>query len=199
MSIINNAMDKKVRAILISLPTLMYTSLVYYILGFVFYVLVNSISTLVITLFVLGFIFSFVSLGLSIALIVIGGKNFNRDLHCDMSRLVMYVKIALIPWYIASYFLWMAQILGTLNPFLLPVFPLIVTISIVVTYVSMLSTTLINVGYVFAKKKRKELKMNKNIIVSIVFHFIECLDFVGAIILFKELSKDSVEEIKDVQ
>lgn len=199
MSIINNAMDKKVRAILISLPTLMYTSLVYYILGFVFYVLVNSISTLVITLFVLGFIFLFVSLGLSIALIVIGGKNFNRDLHCDMSRLVMYVKIALIPWYIASYFLWMAQILGTLNPFLLPVFPLIVTISIVVTYVSMLSTTLINVGYVFAKKKKKELKMNKNIIVSIVFHFIECLDFVGAIILFKELSKDSVEEIKDVQ
>lgn len=199
MSIINNAMDKKVRAILISLPTLMYTSLVYYILGFVFYVLVNSISTLVITLFVLGFIFSFVSLGLSIALIVIGGKNFNRDLHCDMSRLVMYVKIALIPWYIASYFLWMAQILGTLNPFLLPVFPLIVTISIVVTYVSMLSTTLINVGYVFAKKKKKELKMNKNIIVSIVFHFIECLDFVGAIILFKELSKNSVEEIKDVQ
>ena len=199
MSIINNAMDKKVRAILISLPTLMYTSLVYYILGFVFYVLVNSISALVITLFVLGFIFSFVSLGLSIALIVIGGKNFNRDLHCDMSRLVMYVKIALIPWYIASYFLWMAQILGTLNPFLLPVFPLIVTISIVVTYVSMLSTTLINVGYVFAKKKKKELKMNKNIIVSIVFHFIECLDFVGAIILFKELSKDSVEEIKDVQ
>lgn len=199
MSIINNAMDKKVRAILISLPTLMYTSLVYYILGFVFYVLVNSISTLVITLFVLGFIFSFVSLGLSIALIVIGGKNFNRDLYCDMSRLVMYVKIALIPWYIASYFLWMAQILGTLNPFLLPVFPLIVTISIVVTYVSMLSTTLINVGYVFAKKKKKELKMNKNIIVSIVFHFIECLDFVGAIILFKELSKDSVEEIKDVQ
>ena len=192
-------MDKKVRAILISLPTLMYTSLVYYILGFVFYVLVNSISTLVITLFVLGFIFSFVSLGLSIALIVIGGKNFNRDLHCDMSRLVMYVKIALIPWYIASYFLWMAQILGTLNPFLLPVFPLIVTISIVVTYVSMLSTTLINVGYVFAKKKKKELKMNKNIIVSIVFHFIECLDFVGAIILFKELSKNSVEEIKDVQ
>ena len=199
MSIINNAMDKKVRAILISLPTLMYTSLVYYILGFVFYVLVNSISTLVITLFVLGFIFSFVSLGLSIALIVIGGKNFNRDLYCDMSRLVMYVKIALIPWYIASYFLWMAQILGTLNPFLLPVFPLIVTISVVVTYVSMLSTTLINVGYVFAKKKKKELKMNKNIIVSIVFHFIECLDFVGAIILFKELSKDSVEEIKDVQ
>ena len=199
MSIIDNAMDKKVRAILISLPTLMYTSLVYYILGFVFYVLVNSISTLVITLFVLGFIFSFVSLGLSIALIVIGGKNFNRDLYCDMSRLVMYVKIALIPWYIASYFLWMAQILGTLNPFLLPVFPLIVTISVVVTYVSMLSTTLINVGYVFAKKKKKELKMNKNIIVSIVFHFIECLDFVGAIILFKELSKDSVEEIKDVQ
>ena len=199
MSIIDNVMDKKVRAILISLPTLMYTSLVYYILGFVFYVLVNSISTLVITLFVLGFIFSFVSLGLSIALIVIGGKNFNRDLYCDMSRLVMYVKIALIPWYIASCFLWMAQILGTLNPFLLPVFPLIVTISVVVTYVSMLSTTLINVGYVFAKKKKKELKMNKNIIVSIVFHFIECLDFVGAIILFKELSKDSVEEIKDVQ
>ena len=193
-------MDKTIRTLLITQTTLLYASLAYYAASALF--LVNeafSDTPLGGILFGLGLGCSLVALVISIILIVLGAKNIRRNQYGDMSFIVMIVKIALIPWFIGNFIICAMICAGMLNPFLFLFIPLFITYSVCITYLFIISTSLVNIGYLFAQKRAKTIKFNKNIIVAIVFHFIDCLDFIGAIVLYKELEHQHKEEIKDVQ
>lgn len=192
-------MDKKVRIFLIALAISLYASLGYYTIGTVFLIYNDNAGTIGTIMFSVGFIVSLIALIICIILIVLSAKNIRRDQFEDMSLLVMVVKISLIPWFIANFVICACMTAGMLNPFLFIFIPLFITYSICITYLFIVATTFVNLGYIFAKVKKKALRMNKNIIVSIVFQFIECLDFIGAIILYKELNKTKAEEIENVQ
>ena len=177
-------MDKKFRILLISQIALMYMSLAYFLLSMSFILYAEDSNTLIVTLFYCGLGCSILAIAASIGIIVISFKNIKRDMVNDVSFLVMVLKIVAIPWFIGNFIICGAMVLGMLNIFLILFSPFFLCYVISITYLFIVSTSLANFGYVFAKKRKRELKFNKNIVVSLIFQFCECIDFIGAIILY---------------
>lgn len=192
-------MDKKFRALLISQIVMMYMSLAYILLSMFFVIYAEDSNSLILTLFYCGLGCSIFAVGTAIAIIVISAKNIRRDMIKDVSFLVMILKIVAIPWFIGNFVSCGAMVLGMLNIFLILFSPFFLCYVVAQTYLFIISTSLANFGYVFAKKRKRELKFNKNIVISLIFQFCECIDFIGAIILYKELNKDTKEVQIDVQ
>ena len=96
----------------------------------------------------------------------------------------MVIKSILIPWYIINFVIWALLIIGSLNPFLMMAIPLFLFISVCFTYICMISTSTLNISYIFNQFFfKRNIKINSGIIISTVFQFIFCLDIVGSIML----------------
>lgn len=99
-------------------------------------------------------------------------------------KFTIVIKSILIPWYIINFVIWALLIIGSLNPFLMMAIPLFLFISVCFTYICMISTSTLNISYIFNQVFfKRNIKINSGIIISTVFQFIFCLDIVGSIML----------------
>ena len=99
-------------------------------------------------------------------------------------KLIMILKAALIPYYISNFILWGALILGTLNPFLFMAMPLVLLVSICVTYINMITTSIPNTAYSIYALRERKIKPSTLLIISNILQYIFCLDLLGSILLF---------------
>ena len=110
--------------------------------------------------------------------------------NTDVSKTVMKVKLALIPWYLLNFAMGFVLVAGMLNPFLMIGIPVVIGIMAVATYFCMLSTSLPNLAYYLNKVSvKKEEDVTSARIIAVVFHFIFCLDVIGSILFYHQNKK----------
>ena len=102
----------------------------------------------------------------------------------DSTKLIMILKLALIPWYIANFVLWGLLVAGMFNPFLMIGIPIVITISAIGTYVLMFSSSIVNVCTIIGELKNKTLKPSGLLIAGMALQFIFCLDGLGAVFTY---------------
>ena len=102
-------------------------------------------------------------------------------------KLIMILKIVLIPYYISNFVLWGLLIIGTLNPFLFMAMPLLLVISIFVTYMNMIATSMPNAAYSISLLRERKTAPSFLLIASNILQYIFCLDILGSILLFVNL------------
>ena len=112
----------------------------------------------------------------------------------NYTKLVMIHKIVAIPWFIGNFVFSVLLIGGMLNPFLLWGIPVVIAILVTNTYICMLSTSMMNVGYLISSWKNKVLKPSALLIIGLILEFHFCLDFLGAIFIFSGSKKQLSEE-----
>ncbi len=118
--------------------------------------------------------------------------------NIDISKTVMKVKLALIPWYVINFAMCVILVAVMLNPFMMIGIPVVVALAIVAAYFCMVITSLPDVAYYLRKVFiEKEEQITSQKVVTIVFLFIFCLDIVGAIRFYRENKKTQFESSVD--
>lgn len=107
----------------------------------------------------------------------------------DETKFVMIYKIVAIPWFVANYVLCVLMMAAFLNPFLMLAIPFVIAILSSSTYLCMISTSMMDVGYEISAFRRRIIKPNAFIIISMVLGFIFCLDLLGAIFIYTQNKK----------
>lgn len=142
----------------------------------------NINSSVISGLMLAGVILGALIIPVSITNIVLGFTTFVRKTVSSL-KTTMVVKIILIPWYIINFLVCFLLIAGFLNPWLFLAAPIILSFLITITYIHLLATSITNVCYFIKYHIANKLSFDGLTIVGIIFHFIFCLDFIGAIIL----------------
>jgi len=110
--------------------------------------------------------------------------------NTDLSKTVMRVKLALIPWYVVNFIMCFVIVLLFFNPFTMFGIPVVIGIAMGITYFFMLGTSLPNVAYYLRRVfVNKEEKLTKPRVITIVLHFIFCLDVIGGIVFHRQNKK----------
>ena len=142
----------------------------------------NLVSTIVTLTFVLMSVVGLICIAnivLSVIAIVKG--------ESDPSKTVKNVKLALIPWYVLNFAMCVLIIALMFNPFTMIGIPAVIAIAMGLTYFFMLGTSLPNVAYylrrVFVTKEEVATRAR---VITVVLHFIFCLDVVGAILFHRQ-------------
>lgn len=125
---------------------------------------------------------------ISITNIILGFTAFIRKIKIPL-KTTMVVKIILIPWYIVNFLVCFLLIAGFLNPWLFLAVPIILSLLIGITYIHLLATSITNICYFIKYHIVNKIAPDGVTIVGIIFHFIFCLDFIGAIILEQKYKK----------
>lgn len=110
------------------------------------------------------------------------------------SKVTMIVKCTLVPWFVLNFVLCFCIIGGMMNPFLLWGIPAMMAIMVCTTYVNMLASSLPDIAWFIRLLIKKKIKITPQLIVSIVFLFIFCLDIVGGVMYYI-----STKEVKTIE
>ena len=170
--------------------SLMYISLILIIIAAIpFMASADVPEGLSLGLFIAGITCGSLALGVAIAIYVISFISIFKNNTVNHTQYVMINKIVAIPWFIGNFVLYALLIAGMLNPFLMMAIPVVIFLGVVITYLDMLSSTMINVGYLISAWRNKILKPNALSIIGVILEFIFCVDFLGAIFVFIDNKK----------
>ena len=118
----------------------------------------------------------------------------------DLSKTVRNVKLALIPWYVLNFAMCIIMVALMFNPFLMVGIPVLVAIAMGLTYFFMLGTSLPNVAYYLRKVfVTKEEKATKARVLTVILHFIFCLDVIGAILFLRQNKKAEIPSDAEIE
>ena len=108
----------------------------------------------------------------------------------DLSQTVMKVKLALIPWYVINFAMCFVIVAISFNPFMMIAIPVVIAITVGITYFFMLATSLPNVA-VYLRKVfvTKEEKVTASSVFLVILHLVFCLDVVGSILFYRQSKK----------
>ena len=134
-------------------------------------------------MFIIGFAFTIIALLLSLAIIISSLIITIKGKSEDVSKFTLIIKLIAIPWYIANYVMWVLAVLGMLNPILFLAIPIVIALSMTGTYLFMISVSIHNLLPIFYLLIKKKIKLNPLLVIGIIFHFIFCLDILGAIFI----------------
>ena len=115
----------------------------------------------------------------------------------DCTKFVMVYKFIAMPWFIGNFVLCVLLVAGMLNPFLLIAIPLVVSILSSSTYICMIATSAMNVGYVISSWRNKTIRPCVILIVGMVLGFVFCVDFLGAIFVYSNNKKQLRIKVKE--
>jgi len=185
---------KTSKVILIIQPIVMYlTSIALYLLSFLGNQMDEGLLKALEIITLVGVVFSIL---ITLTSTVFSLFNIKQNAECPY-KTVMFVKLILIPWFIANFYFCLLLIGGFLNPFLLATIPLLICIEVIATYIQMISISLHSIVYYFASLIREKKKAVPLQLVSVIFHFFFCLDVVGAVMLFLK-TKTEQEKLKEI-
>lgn len=108
----------------------------------------------------------------------------------DVSKTVMKVKLALIPWFILNFAMCVIIIALMLNPFMMIGIPIVIAFLVVGTYFCMITTSLPDVAYYLRNvliKKAEKLSPLRVAVVVCLFFF--CLDVIGSVLFYNQNKK----------
>ena len=125
--------------------------------------------------------------------VVFSLKSALKD-EVDPTKATMISKLALIPWYVLNFLICLVFVGIFFNPFMMVGIPILIALTVGVTYALMLCTSVGDIAYYVKKILRKDEDVNTRTIVAVVFLFIFCLDIVGAIILYRQSQKSKEEQ-----
>ena len=123
---------------------------------------------------------------------------FKKDIK-DQTLYIMAHKIIAVPWFIANFVFAFLISAAMLNPFLFLAIPVWIVISVVFTFVNMFSSSIVNLAYVINSFINKRLKPSGLLITGLVFQFIFCLDFLGAIFIFIDNKKQKNTDVVEIK
>ena len=150
----------------------------------------NDASTTLVRVLAITGLVSIILAGLIAFIIcVISFISIFRKSSNDYTKFVMVYKIIAIPWFIGNFILCVLLIGGMLNPFLLFAIPLVIVILVLSTYICMLSSSMINIGFLVTSWKNGVLKPNPILVISLILEFNFCLDLIGAALIAIENKK----------
>lgn len=178
-------MKKNKFIFLIANTAIMYLRLAAIIALFVFFRKGNMDEYLAAigTLFVISIVLDITGMLMAIAGSIYAFIMIPTDLGSPY-KMVMIIKLYQIPCYIGNYLYWVMVGAGFLNPWLFLAYFFIIGIGVVITYIYMISTSIPNLIYFFKSKILRLEKTTPAEWVAVVFHFIFCLDVIGAIMLY---------------
>ncbi len=115
----------------------------------------------------------------------------------DFSKTTMVLKLVQIPWYIVNYLFCILVFLGLCNPFFFMALPFFILISILFTYIYMLSTSLPEfISYLKMTSKNKEMESIIGILSCVALLFF-VFDVAGSILMYYQM-KSKNNEINNV-
>ncbi len=179
------------KILLISQTALMYVSM---LLAYILIILMmpadaNNSEIVLRTLLISSISIIGICLLLAFPIFVLSIITIFKKEIVDSTKLVMILKLALIPWYIANFAMWGLLVAGMFNPFLMVGIPIVITISAIGTYVLMFTSSLVNICTIIGEFKNKTLKPSGLLIAGMVLQFFFCLDALGAIFTFIKCRK----------
>lgn len=132
---------------------------------------------------VMFFVFIFITMIMVLLNIISGIISIFKG-RTNPFKFTIVIKSILVPWYIVNFVIWALLIIGSLNPFLMMAIPLFLFISVCFTYICMISTSTLNISYIFNQVFfKRNIRINGGIVVGTIFEFIFCLDIIGSVIL----------------
>ncbi len=134
---------------------------------------------------ILAGVVAFLSTFILIPIIMSIFKKNNQD----MTKFTMIIKLAAIPWYILNFIMCFFTIAGMFNPFMMIGIPFMIVIFVCITYIDMVVVSANNVAVIISELKTKQIKFSPLLIIGIIFHFIFCLDVLGAIFTYVNYKK----------
>ena len=120
--------------------------------------------------------------------VVVSLKSALKE-ETDPTKPTMTAKLALIPWYVLNFLICLVFVGIFFNPFMMIGIPIVIALTVGVTYALMICTSVGEIAYFVKKILNKDKDVNTWTIVAVVFLFIFCLDVVGAIILYRQSKK----------
>ena len=163
---------------------LMYVAHIPVYIGLIlFYTNIDDYMSAIMILLLVGIILTILVLPLCLANAIVTIINVFRKTS-NPTKTIMITKICLIPWFIGNFYFCVLLIAGLLNPFLLILAPIVFCIEVSITYLLMISISIIDLGFVINKLKTKEISMSKYLVFINVLLFIFCLDTLGSILLY---------------
>lgn len=161
---------------------LMYVAHMPIYFGLIFF-LIDTLTNTIMALFLIGIILTGLVLSFCLASAIVSFISIFKksDNPC---KTVMISKLILIPWFIINFYFCMLLFAGTLNPFLLILAPIVAIIEITITYLLMVTISIIDLAYVINRLKSKDIKMSKYLVFINILLFIFCLDVLGSILLY---------------
>ncbi len=125
-----------------------------------------------------------------VANIVVAVKyNFLKDV-CPYA-VTFRLKLALVPFFVINFVLWLIIYLATLHPVLIFVMIVLMAMSIIGTYIFMVGGGVCNMAYLI-RRMVKGFKVRY--VIFLLMHFIYVLDVVAAIILYYCDSRERMAE-----
>lgn len=179
---------KKSNTILIIQLVCMYLIHLPLYVGMIFVNLPNVENRAIEVLFVIGFAALALMIPVCIVSLVFACLHFTR-INASPLTTAMIVKLCLIPWYILNFLICGSFVVGFLNPWLIMAIPILIAVEVFTTYIFMLSTGIHSIAYTIKYLAFHKIKPSAQIIIALIFHFIFCLDIVGAIMLNIENKK----------
>lgn len=161
---------------------LMYVAHMPIYFGLIFF-FTDTFTSSVMALFLIGIILTSLVLTFCIASAILSIISIFKKTY-NPTKAVMISKIILIPWFIVNFYFCVLMFAGTLNPFLLIFAPVVAIIEISITYLLMVTISIIDLAFVINRLKSKELSMSKYLVFINILLFIFCLDFLGSILLY---------------
>ena len=98
-------------------------------------------------------------------------------------RIILIVKLVLVPWYAFNFYYAFCFVASSLNPFLMVFIPAEIVIAVCVTWALMVLTGVQNVIHALKTLIRLRQKPSPAVIAGIVMHFLFVADVAGAILL----------------
>lgn len=132
-------------------------------------------------LVILFWIFGAAACGIGFANFVLGVVQIFKPKNVPYKS-VMVCKIVLVPFFILNFIYCMLIFVGSLNPFLLWLLPIVIFLAIL-TYGILLATSAYNAGYLIYRLRTGEGSFIENI-VFIILHFIYIADVVSSVVLY---------------
>ena len=188
------------KPLLIVQLSLMYAGMISLFLMIIFYsTQVEPNEILARTLVILGITCHVLASCLAVPIFILSFISiFKKDI-VDQTFYIMAHKIIAIPWFIANFVYVVLISMAMLNPFLLLAIPVWIAISVVFTFVNMFTSSFVNFAYVMNSFKNKRLKPNGLLITGLVFQFIFCLDFLGAIFIYIQNKKQKNADVMEIK
>lgn len=109
------------------------------------------------------------------------------------TKLVMVLKIVLIPYFIFNFVYCILLVAACLNPFMMLAIPLVIAISIFFTYVCMLSTSLPSIAYAIRSLIKRRVKVSPFIIIGMALSLFFCVDAAGAIMIYYSTKNNEIQ------
>lgn len=130
-----------------------------------------------------GIILLIITLHIAVFNLIFGIILFFKKRY-NPTKLIMILKLVLIPWFGINFYIGLIVFAGTLNPWLFLLAPVVVFLMVVMTYVFMFSLSIYDIAFLINRMVKREIPNNGLNITTIIMLHMFMLDVVFSIVAY---------------